>query len=846
MVTGCGSAPNTSPLSGGGSGGPSGPTSGFFLGRVLLEDFVGNAEVNITDLNGNLLYQLKTNNAGLFHAEGELPKDFTVTATRPGDNMVVRREVRGGYDGLTMYINPLSTLTSLYMQDHGADLATAQRAVADYFFLPRGYSFDWVTNAQASPFSPSRFYQLAQQNGGNRAFYLSTAAKIGSQPGTIVLAEVASSTAQDLVKTIAGDVLGDTVSLVDAGIFGAITQALGLNLGTTGALKAISEQLDQVLEDISQIEQTLSLNNVNATYNADRNAINPDLNNIKDTNSTIVDTVNGLNSVSSLTTTITSLVITNNVANISDYLLGRNNVDNIIFTYAQVQSATMGISATDYGKFQGYPVRFNSLTSKLQQQLKSYLETLALAANLYAEIAHVQIPIAPGLRNAAQQLDGLSATAIQAGAQVPGQFSSDQVLCDLENGLMWYSSFLPQSNYYTAQNTAKNFQEGGFTDWRLASRSEMENFIQSRIGATVTDQDSDSQWESAFDLFGFNLTNYGQQTFTGTVFRNNTDKQGQSFYDFSTNSGVQSGDTYQWQGVSSNPATATYGSESTSDNQSTFILVRTYAGTSEAEGVGNPFAYGQLGSSELTMTATGNQLKAEAALDAKGVTTPLLDVTSRCFWTSSNNSMATVSSFIGNDLETGSLTNIPANPPGTYAGPGPIGSVTWHPPLDGSAPTSVTFTGTFWAGAKGGSSGNAPLGLSSIDGTITLNPPTGLVAVPTSNQILPYNQLVDLSTTPSTGVSMMFYATTFYQDGQLFAPAVDGTGDIVFTLLDSQNNVINGQAQGGGFITQAPNELILYPALAAGNYTVRATYKNPAGNTMTGTAPLRINNIVAQ
>ena len=92
---------------------------------------------------------------------------------------------------------------------------------------------------------------------------------------------------------------------------------------------------------------------------------------------------------------------------------------------------------------------------------------------------------------------------------------------------------------------------------------------------------------------------------------------------------------------------------------------------------------------------------------------------------------------------------------------------------------------------------------------------------------------------PDNGIGVDYYATSFYADGQFHD--VSTSSDIIWTLHDSQGNLIDSEADGGGFLSSDANNLSIYSTLTEPNLTVRATYTNPQGETFVTTVPLTAN-----
>ena len=857
LTTGCGNSQRDFVAAGRNESGGQAPADGFFMGRVLLNTYAAGDQVTLEDLDGKPLYRLTTNTSGVFYSYGPLPQDFRIVAVRPSEKIEHSREIRGGYIGGTMWVHPMTTLISRLMQaDPSLSLQEASDRVHDFFEIPRSFDEDWVTNSKASLFRPVVFYDYASVNGGVESSYnriVSTLLDPTLDQSIWDLEEQDASDLDAFIKSIAGDLLGDTVSVTDAGAFGAVTQFFGLNLGTTGKLSAISEQLDAVISDLGNLEKEVGASTISGTYQTDRNAMEHSLVDITNFSGALQGAMNGTGGAPDISEI---LDVEDDISLVESYMVGQN-VDNIIFTYAQYLLNVVkaqGISTTDIDRYQGYPVRTNSTTEQLIQNLGIYLNYLGQGVNNRAELAHMSVPPAFHLADCVADINSSTKVAFQAVAQVPPRLASDEILVDLENSHMFGTVFQPKDTYYNARNLAENWDEGGYDDWRLPNRDEIDDFVQNRIGPAHTTDDNEG-WEAGFKSFGFDTTHYGENayhTVTTTVYTN-YNEQGQVFFNVDSNSGAIYQDVYQWSGVSDTPATAYYDDTkaNTSGDYSTYLFYRTYANPDVETNntTGDPLAYATLppAGSKLNVTAATavagslkQQLGAKTPLDAKGVTTQPFDVTGRTFWSSSS-PRATVSNYPGMKLDDEFGID-----------PGPVGQITWHPPIDGSALQPVQFTGTFFGASYGGGGGQAPEGISSITGTITVQPPTGLTPNATSLQVLPFDQAAAAVTNKCdvsiliSGQTRLFsvYATSFYQDGQFHdVTPTDGPTGAVYSFLDSQGNVIDSVAEGGGFIDSRAYVLVLESDLPPGPYTIRCEYTTPTGQDLVGTLPFTVTGI---
>ena len=845
LVTGCGNGNQDFVVTNTNNNPGTSPADGFFMGRVLLDDYAAGDQITLEGLDGGTLYTLTTNSSGVFYAYGPLPSDFRILVVRPGENVVHSREIRGGYFGGTMWVNPMTTLTSRLVQANPSlTLQQASDKVHDYLEVARGFDEDWVTNSEASAFRPVAFYQEANDSGGIEAHYDEIVSLLVNPTAN---AEASEGAVLSFVKTVGGDLLGDTVSVVDAGAFGAVTQFFGLNLGTSGQLHAIEQQLTAVVQELGDLENAVGVETITGDYNSDRDAMEPSLVDISNFSKALKAAMAG--GGGSVLNVSEILDVEDDIALLENYLIG-NNVDNIIFAYAEYllnAQNGMGLSTTDIQRYQGYPIRKNSNTQLLQQNLEVYLNYHAQGLNNRAELAHMSVPPASALSACVADFDAASKVSFQALAQVPAKLSSDDFVLDLEQGHMLIAVFQPQDSYYNANNIANNWDEGGYDDWRLPSRDELEGFVQNRIGPAHTSDDNGG-WETGFLAFGFDTTHYAEQTYhKNASFGGNTDPQGQAFFDIDTDSGINNQDVYQWSGVDGAPATASYGNDS--GNQfgdfSTYLVYRIYANPAVETDFSSsdPLAYATLPDSPSVLNITLKDqlyLDATTSYDAKGVTTQAYEVGFRTYW-SSNSAMATVSNYPGSKLDSDFGID-----------PGPIGQITWHPPIDGSPLTPVTFTGTLYGPSYGGGGGAGPITVGSITGSLTVDPPTGLTPNATSLQVLPFDKVAatvsnefDVSTIPPTGARLFdVYGTTFYEDGQFHdVTPDDGPTGAVYSFLDSQGNLIDSSAEGGGFIDSDPYVLVLESNLPPGLYTIRIEYVTPTGQDLTGTLPFTVDGI---
>jgi hypothetical protein len=192
------------------------------------------------------------------------------------------------------------------------------------------------------------------------------------------------------------------------------------------------------------------------------------------------------------------------------------------------------------------------------------------------------------------------------------------------------------------------------------------------------------------------------------------------------------------------------------------------------------------------------------------VTTETMDITDRVVWSSSDESMLTVTNF---DQSTDSQGNV--------LSPASHGLAVWQPPFNGQPLAPVTVTASF-----GGTTSQ-----------VVLNPPSNVALSLDSVQVFPYN----LNMGAIFPVTQDFEAVIFYldpatQDAQLQHFSELTAPDVAWSLTDTNGNPIPAN-QGSGFLSSDENSLVLTSALTTTFMLVQATVEgSPA---LFGTGPIK-------
>ncbi len=815
---------------------PSGqPGSGrMYAGRVKLDTYY-QGEIEFTETGGRTLYQVKTDARGWAFFRGALPSDFRLTARRGSDVYV--REIRGGWNRhATMYVNEATTLASVYMKAHPElTLEQAEARVHDFLRLPAGYELSWLNVVKAPGYSSAEFYRGVQAAGSLSA-YLDLL--VTEMDGRLVLRGLADI-GLSLLGTAGSALFSNTVN--DAA--GSVVSKMGYNFTVSGALSNVESQLTGIQSELAGFQRSV------ANYTATQ-AVTTALANIAG-NVTVLNTT-----TSSIASNVTSYLATHggqgqpaynapsgdnlnitNVASQLEQLKIEEQANSIVDALLGInQSSLYSLFAAEQmtqidqvpSGFNNYPWRMNTLTDQQSTLQAQQIDSLCQAANLICEYANLQLPWAGPALTAARQVATLQAQVQQANQFIPDDMASDELILDMENSdingcMMWSNTFYASMNYNDALAAAAEISFGPLGEFTLAAPAEMDALVQNRVirataSPTLTpgqwNDSGSSNWIDAFQTAGFNTTNYGQYSDPGNPSRSNDEGSWVHLESGSSNN------LYFWNNTGDNPSQTEGGSDSTSDNLNPWLAVRYYPGDAELNGQASYFVGCQLKSAltvgTSTSTAQGVQMTAVAGLTAGSDSAIEQPVTDRVVWTSSNPDAASVSNLLP-------LVPSPGASPIILFPPGPIGLVTWHPPVNGSPLPSVTITASLF----GVSAANAATTINAT-GSRTITPPPGLAPVLKQVQFLPVNLSFDLLS--NNNVTQSLYLTSYYQDGQIIDVSTDA--NTTWSVFDANGQPLNPATQGGfGQVsTLGKNALTLTSNITTPTVTVNASYQGPYGS----------------
>lgn len=831
LSLGCGSSNSTEPLRG--SPTSSAVYTGFILGRVKLSPELAAGPVEIRDLNGNVVHQLQADRLGWFWKRGHLPVEFVALARRGSDVYV--SQVQTDWHGGTIYINAGTTLSSAYRLAHpGLSQAQTDEKIRQFYRLPNGFPMSWVSSVNADGFSTKDFFSGVRGSGGLEGYLRLVVRQIDGSPAPKSLLESGLGLVGKAVTGCISDQVNTSV--------GAVTSNMGLNFTTADALKQIQSQLTSISEELTSLQEQLDaeeaaerLANVLIPLRSNAQTIQLATNNINLSVQTFQSThgtdptqipynAPSTYSLGALIGFLNSLQLTAALDPIRQSCTNTGPAG-LYQSFANEQMALANLQAND--SWNGYSYRYNTLTRQQQNLFATFSNAMAQGAFLGCEYANLQINKAFTLAEATNTSLAV-ATDIQTGAQqVPDLLASDELILDLSNQVMWYNAFCSVMAPQDAFDFADQMEIGPYDDFALPSQNQLVNQLNQRVMPNTNPVLSypgwpdapSSSWIAAFAAAGFDTTNY-QAAVLDDGIASHQNNEGSWC---ASNSQPTDHLLYFW----NNTATANGQNPSTDTMQlysAPFLVCRAYPGTPETSalafsGEQVPLNNAPAGGTNTTTISPlsqnyiqdpvrpmfpvvslgsnsapgGQQLKASHQFLTGSVQNfgAPVDVTGRVVWTSSNSTAASISNLVP-----------PADPgPPPYAFPGPIGWVTWHPPLDGSALPSVTFTASLFgcldnSGARSGS----------ISGTQTLQPPTGLTPILNQVQFFPRNQFLNL--VANNSVSQDFTLIAYYADGQLADVSTDP--NTTWTLRDANGNVLNSQSTGGFGVLQQTQKNHLY------------------------------------
>lgn len=740
-----------------------------------------NVEVQALAVDSDqVLGSVTTNGAGVFQisAGTPLPKRFRVAADTP-EGVRVERFVEEG-DVPHLWLNIVSHLMSLYMQSHpGADAAEAEAAIRRGLTIKNNEGLYGTSDGRNSPFSHQRFLQAVQDSGlsfdafcdnllqrfdnGETTDFGSSAPPFRSEVVRARdLGEVRGQVGEVAVATkflhFLGEQIGEKIfdSSVEFGV-GQITAATGWHIGTKAEFQEINEKLDVISEQIVELTARVNEGFLNGLVIEDQQAVNSIVVNLTtaQTQLSMLSTATeasytadpdtfdrGPAVVPSATTALLSAystVVSSNALQIFSRVLTSSSSSQNLLTLAAQQASEELKASPPNPNFVNYQLRRESLTDELVSNFELYIGYCTQLALVISENATAKQlpqglsvvgfnPPAGNINNGLAQINDISAILNDAQQLVPDNVgSTDVILIDAENGLMWYL-LTTLGRYDVAQNYMIDLQINGWAipagqaapskvgssvskdlldftrpsdmaGWRVPEVKELQTLYK-RVQALGGGDKNPSKTLTALKALGFtglsedSSENYKKYWFNGSAQRNNNGNEGFQSYDMS-----KDGFGFEAIGIFDPDADPSY----------TCVLVRSIGPDAKPFGdTGNQYhrSYGlnltSVKIAEIPLEVTGADVKSLRLLGS-GTGIPNSDLTDRTVWTLENVSPPGIA-FLNYTQTASESTDSLGNsvPAGSsvaqlvFRGPGSatVRSTVSSPVASESGTDSVTYTST--------------------------------------------------------------------------------------------------------------------------------------------------------
>lgn len=493
-------------------------------GRVELGVPGAGAQVTALALDGTQLAQVQAGPSGCFLFTQPMPVHFRVVA-RLGAQLF-SAEVRN-YDGRGrfVHINVPTSMVSLAAAN-SLELAAAEARVRSILAIPGGTSLEsGIEESGRAPFSHFKFFveagraggptSLAQQllNDGRRhVFRLDRATLDGpisnvaaelqplllrirqhppvrlSLAGTSLLGD---GVAKDLKDLIVDGVTSNVRDTITNAIWTWSAERMGLQYGTGPELDAILNGLLEVQGGLAKLDTAI----LQSEFVAEMRAVNTTTQNldllvqantqagqalgyVPGTGGSIIPTAprdpNVGGKIPDFVNSVGSFQAGLDLQTLQRYSLGLNNNSNLItssFSYETVQ-----IGADRPARFANFPLRSNGILNQFLQA-QTYLDGYqSLALHYLGENAHSGLGVVGKIETATANVTRANQLQTQARQQAPALLVSDEILVDLENGLMWYLVAFDETTYAKAHSAASTYSKtiNGVTlsHWRIPTKNE--------------------------------------------------------------------------------------------------------------------------------------------------------------------------------------------------------------------------------------------------------------------------------------------------------------------------------------------------------------------------------------
>jgi hypothetical protein len=530
-VCGCGGDVASGILEGG-AGNASLPISSsakVVAGRVDLGVPVAGAQVTAYTLEGDILGQVNAGPTGTFLFRQPMPPHFRLVARF--SSQTLSTEVRH-YDGQGLYA-PINVPTSLVSLAAGndLDLQVAEQRVRTILGVPSGTSLaTGIEESKRAPFSHLKYLVESANSGGPAALAQQLISQNRTHPfrldGFALKADTSglSPDLQSIVtrlrqrrgvrlsalgkvsgKTLLlGGVAKDLGDLVWEGLTGNIrdtatnalwtwtAEQLGFHYGTGPELDEILNGLLEIQSDLSALDTKVA----QAQFVSEFKAVNTTVDSLNlllqknrqaaqqlgyDPTTGQGSNLSGFrasntqgDSIADFISEVGNYLASVYLATLQRYSLGLEGNSNLVLGSFTFWSQSYGLDQPN--RFGNFPVRSNPLLEEALQ-CQAYLDGYQqLSLNYLVENAHSGVGVASKIASTQLELSRAQALQLKSRQQAPPLLVSDEILVDLENGLMWSLKAPAYSKYDDAVDYASTFNvtvnNVTLNHWRLPTKNE--------------------------------------------------------------------------------------------------------------------------------------------------------------------------------------------------------------------------------------------------------------------------------------------------------------------------------------------------------------------------------------
>lgn len=707
------------------------------LGRVYLQKAVALAPITFRDLQGKVLGQATTTAEGEIPGQANLPSHFLIQVDLP-DGEKLGAEVEGEARGVVVNVpTTLALLMHSRHQEWTRDEAAAR--VVRFLGAPPSCTPESLDNSRHGYFVVGTLLREAGPHGGLGAFLVKLAeqAETGRTHAFVEVPDGVIDFLSECAKVVAKDGLKGVLQAGAESAVGWVCESLGFNnpfptmLDISNQIRALSDQITSLAASVARGNAQNDYNQAVARLASD--AVEP----IQLQSSTLATTIgNAVQAnvtapipVNSVSSAVSAVVNSFNVFaartamnELSDNLLGTSAVGGVGRRLERLLTAVdgppLGINS-DLNIYMGYEAFTNSILSPRRSVLDYYLACFQQGANLDAEQLHLSQNssiLVANIRQGQADFRKWAQDRKSVQLQLPDPLPSDHVFLDRKNGLMWFTdrdgTNFHQRGHSDAVKEAQNFPgTGPYTSgWRLPTKHELMDLLYH------------AHIEPAYDA---------QQV---------ADKErSQVLYRLGWDISYMDKDHTVWasdETAKVNLDNGKHENRVASFHNNDIVLVRSYPGPDD----NFVTELGQVDPLSVRLEVLGSQVRALAtvrAANGNGGTgnSAEIDVSGRVVWSSSDDSMASISNL-----------------------PGSEGLITWHAQLNPRPLTPVTFSCQYFKPQGGLNFQVAQVA------SVVVQPPAS-PSLPHLSSIQPFPRNVEFNIpTPQTPVQQRFSAVLFYLD----------------------------------------------------------------------------------